>query len=128
MLPTKYRVSRDECGDPEIRTRTGAICEFSPHLLGVQIDGYPKIAARLSRMGYAVAQDGDQKVTFLVPRADLDRIAGLIRPRRKRQLTPEAKAALALRFRRPEQKGFSAQEPRGGVEATVGPSRDPARS
>src|SRR5262245_33503099 len=112
MLPRHYRVTRDECGDPQLQTRTGAVYEYSPHLLGVQVDGRPKIAARLKRMGYRVIQEGDREVTFLVPRAHLDGIAPLIHPRRKRQLSPEAKAALALRFKRPQESTSAAPRPR----------------
>ena len=60
------------------------------------------MTARLKRMGYRVIQEGDTEVTFLVPRVALDDIAALIHPRRKRQLSADAKAALALRFKRPQ--------------------------
>src|SRR5262245_55532464 len=103
MLPNHYCVTRDECGDPEIRTRTGCVYEYSPSLLTVQVDGHPKVAARVKRLGYRVLQEGDFEITFLVPHGGLDDIASLIHPRRKRQLSANAKAALVSRLRRPQQ-------------------------
>src|SRR5262245_5270911 len=86
-LPSsRYHVTHDGCGDPQILTRTGAVYEFSPSILAVQVDGHPKVAARVKRLGCRVLQEGDREVTFLVPHADLDGIAPLIRPRVRRRL------------------------------------------
>src|SRR5262245_29444230 len=86
MLPQKYVIREDSCGDLEIPTRVGVIYEYSDTLLAVQCDGHPGIAAKLKRLGLRVHQDGDDEVTFLVPHEDLDAIAPLIRPRVRRRL------------------------------------------
>ena len=80
----------------QIETRTGLIYPYSATHLGVQVDGHPAIAGRLARMGYPLIQGGDTEKTFLVPAEDLDRIARLIRVRRRRRFKDLAARAARL--------------------------------
>jgi hypothetical protein len=79
-----------------IVTRTGQVYPYSATHLGVQVDGHPRVAGRLARMGYPLIQDGDSEKTFLVPAGDLDRIARLIKPRRRRRFKDAAERAARL--------------------------------
>jgi hypothetical protein len=80
----------------QIQTGTGLVYPFSATRLGVQVDGHPKVARRVAEMGYPLLQGGDTEKTFLVPAEDLDRIARLIRPRRRRRFRDLAARAARL--------------------------------
>ena len=80
----------------QIVTRTGLVYPHSATHLGVQVDGHPKLARRLARMGYPLIQDGDAEKTFLVPAGDLERIAPLIKPYRRRKYKDAAARAARL--------------------------------
>jgi hypothetical protein len=86
-----------------IETRTGQVYPYSATHLGVQVDGHPRVAGRLVRMGYPPIQEGDTEKTFLVPAEDLDRIARLIKPRRRRRFKDAA--ARAARLAKARQRG-----------------------
>jgi hypothetical protein len=79
-----------------IETRTGLVYSYSDTHLGVQVDGHPKVARRLTEMGYPLIQGGDAEKTFLVPAGELERIARLIRPRRRRRFRDLAARAARL--------------------------------
>jgi predicted DNA-binding WGR domain protein len=80
----------------QIETRVGVVYPFSATHLGVQVDGHPIIAGRIGGMGYPLIQDGDAEKTFLVPAEELDRIARLIRPKRRRRFRDAAERASRL--------------------------------
>jgi hypothetical protein len=98
----KYQLSRDPAAgpgdtDPWVVTlpcRYGVIYPHGPDTLAVEVDGHPKVAARLRRMGLKAQQDGDGEWTFLFDVADFDRVAEVVRPRRRRVLSPEGRAKL----------------------------------
>jgi len=83
-------------------------CKFGhifPHggdMLAASVDGHPNVAGLLRRLPRCqVWQDGDfgeLTVTFDV--ADFDEVARIMRPRRRRQVTPEQKAELLARLGR----------------------------
>jgi hypothetical protein len=79
-----------------IETRTGLVYPYSATHLGVQVDGHPRVARRLASLGYPLIQDGDTEKTFLVPADDLERIAPLIRPFRRRRFKDAAARAARL--------------------------------
>ena len=59
------------------------------------------VARRLKALpNIEVWQDGSDGVTVLFDAADFDQIADIMRPRRRRHLTPEARAAAGERLRK----------------------------
>jgi hypothetical protein len=80
----------------QIKTRRGLVYPYSDTHLGVQVDGHPKVARRVAELGYRLIQDGDTEKTFLVPAEDLERIAPLIRPYRRRRYKDAAARAARL--------------------------------
>jgi hypothetical protein len=80
----------------QIVTRTGQVYPYSATHLGVQVDGHPRVARRVAELGYPLIQGGDTEKTFLVPAEDLDRIAPIIRPYRRRRFKDAAARAARL--------------------------------
>src|SRR5262249_9626536 len=79
-----------------IETGTGLVYPHSATRLGVQVDGHPRVARQVASLSYPLIQDGDTEQTFLVPAEDLDRIAPLIRPYRRRRYKDAAARAARL--------------------------------
>lgn len=79
----------------EIQGRYGAIY---PHgwdgSLAVRVDR-PRAVRKVRALGYPVASDGEAEVVFVFPPSDIDRVARLIRARRRRRLSPEQRARQA---------------------------------
>lgn len=109
----RYRVVDDGTEDPcreerpwcmEIRGKYGAIypygsTHFMPELLAVRVDS-PRIWIRdFDHLGLKVRQWGDFEKVFLFPVSMLDEIAGLIKAKRRRQVSPEQKAELLRRLK-----------------------------
>lgn len=109
----RYKVVDDGTDDPcreerpwcmEIQGRYGAIypygsTHFHPDLLAVRVDS-PRIWMRdFDHLGLKVRQWGDDEKVFLFPVSMLDEIAGLIKARRRRQVSPEQKAELLRRLK-----------------------------
>src|SRR5262245_31382789 len=70
-----------------------------PHgenLLAVQCDHRPSIAKRLAELGLRLAQDGDAEKTFVIPVERFEEVAAIVKPRRRRLLTEEQRAMLAI--------------------------------
>jgi hypothetical protein len=66
--------------------------------LAVEIDYRPHIAKRVAALpGVQLHQDGTHEKTYLFDVALFDRIAAIVKPRRRRQLTAEQREALAAR-------------------------------
>lgn len=82
----------------QIPCQRGLIYPYGGKMLGVQIDGHSGIAKRAQALGFQMIQDGDREKTFLVPADRIDEVAELIRPYRKRTMTPEQRAAAADRL------------------------------
>jgi hypothetical protein len=105
---SKYRISCEEsceqgkhgkkC-DPwnaQILCQSGHIYPHSSELLGVSTNSRGPIAKRLAALtGIRVLQDGDDGINAVFSMSEFDQIAEIVKPRRKRQLSPEHRAKLS---------------------------------
>lgn len=84
-----------------IPCRFGHLFPFGGDLLAASIDGRPKVAARLRKLDCVrVHQDGDAgELTVVFDVRDLAKVVKIIRPRRRRRISPERRAELADRMR-----------------------------
>jgi hypothetical protein len=83
----------------EIPCRRGTIYPYGGNLLAVMIDGHPKLVRELRGLPFLkIVQDGDQEATFVFDVADFDKIAKLVKPRRRRRLTESQRRAAAVRL------------------------------
>ena len=84
-----------------IPCRFGHLYPFGGEFLAASVDGFPKVAGRLRKLPCCrVHQDGDDgELTVVFHVNDLARVAGIIRPRCRRKLSPERRAELADRMR-----------------------------
>src|SRR5262245_39488040 len=73
-----------------------AIYPHGEGLLAVQCDGRPSIAKRLAELGLRLVQDGDAEKTFVFPVERFEEVAAIVKPRRRRVLSEQHKAVLAL--------------------------------
>jgi hypothetical protein len=74
----------------------GHIYPHGGNMLGVATNGRGSTAVALSRLpGVTVVQDGDDGINAIFPAELLPKVAALVKPRRKRQLTPEQRERLA---------------------------------
>ena len=135
----RYRVqddgTDDSCRDErvwcmEIRGKRGTIYSYGlDGSLAVFVNSR-KIAQVMAGLGYKRVQAGRSEFTYKFPLADIHKVARLIKARKRRQLSPEQKAALVLRLKggagavvqsdskavsSPEEAGFGAQEPRSAT-------------
>ena len=116
----RYRVGYDESYAAErganarihdpwlmiIPCRFGHILPHGGSTLAVSVDGFPKIAGRLKRLGCCrVHQDGDfGELTVLFDVADFAKVARIMRPRRRRQVSPQERERLkAIGFKKGSQ-------------------------
>jgi hypothetical protein len=101
----RYRVRHDPAADAPsqrkdpwtmtIPCRSGAVIyPYGGDLLAVEIDYHTHLAKRLAAIpGVRPHQCGDGERTFLFPVELFDQVAKLVKPRLKRRLTPEQRAA-----------------------------------
>lgn len=98
----RYRVALDECAESRrdpwsfvIPCRYGLIYPFSDTLLAVQCDNSKIRARRLAGLGLAVSQAGDTEFTFLFRPDQMEQVAEIVQPKRRRRLnlSDEAKAS-----------------------------------
>jgi len=110
LFGKQYRISFDDCvpksgsgrdsmrRDPwmmQIPCQRGVIYPFDACMLAVEIDGHPKLAAKLRRMKCTeVVQDGETEVTLIFDVADFDQIAQIVLPRRRRQVSDQERDRL----------------------------------
>jgi hypothetical protein len=97
-----YRVTLDPAArtkaqkrDPWMMTipcRGGVtIYPYGHDRLAVEVDGHPKLAKRLADIpGVTLYQDGDQEATLLFDVALFAQVAALVKPCRRRRLSPDA--------------------------------------
>ncbi len=80
--------------------RYGEIYPHGGHLLGASVAGHPKVAGQLRRLKCCrVHQDGDfGELTALFDVAEFAQVAKIMRPRRRRQLSPEQRAEMVRRL------------------------------
>jgi hypothetical protein len=112
----RYRVRHEESwhaegrrnASPELMILPCKYGHFYPwggRMLAASVDGYPRIAAGLRRLGCVeVVQDGDfGELTAIFDVDDFGRVAKIMRPRRRRQVTPEQRVVMAARLRQSRQ-------------------------
>jgi hypothetical protein len=77
--------------------RYGHVYPYGGENLAASVDGYPKVAGVLRRLPCCrVHQDGDfGELTVLFDVADFDKVAKIIRPRHRRQLSTEERKRLS---------------------------------
>jgi hypothetical protein len=99
----KYKIGWDSCYNPKGRPKEklapwymtvpcerGTIYPHGDLKLGVMVDYRPITANLLAESGVCeLYQDCDREKTFLFDVADFDTVAEIVKPRRKRRLTPE---------------------------------------
>ncbi len=104
----KYFINWDEChvpggkSDPwllQVRCKFGHILPSGGDELAVSVDGHTGIAARIRRLKCCrVYQDGDfGELTAIFHVDDFGKVAAVIRPRRRPQLSEEERAARSAR-------------------------------
>jgi len=98
-----HRITFDEAYDPRRRRRDqldpwamqlpgrfGTIYPAGGDRLGVMLDGHPQLAKRLQALPCCrLVQDGDWEKTFEFDVADFDKVAEIVRPRRRRRASPQ---------------------------------------
>src|SRR5262245_44392252 len=88
----------------------GTIYPHGGEMLAVDADHHPKAVRALATLeGVRCWQDGDRETTFIFPLTLFDRVAGVIRPKRRRRLSPEQRARLAAHGFARAKTGSSAQ-------------------
>lgn len=101
-----YRISHDEAAesrnDPWTYTLScerGTIYPHGGDLLAVEVDGRPITAKKVAALpGVVLHQDGDHEKTFLFHVDLFEQVAELVKPRKRRHLTDEQRAAAAVRL------------------------------
>lgn len=80
----------------QIPCRYGSVFPFGGSRLAASVDGFPKVAGRLRRLGCVeVVQDGDfGELTVSFDVADFPKVARIMRPRRRRQVSPAERERL----------------------------------
>ena len=83
----------------------GDVYPFGGRMLAAAVDGHPKIAGTLRRLECVeVFQDGDfGEVTVAFNVDDFAKVARIMRPRRRRQVTPEQRAEMVARLQQSRQ-------------------------
>jgi hypothetical protein len=109
LYGSRFRIAYDDSAitptdrrDPWLMTipcRGGVIYPHSAGLLAVEIDYRPHLAKRVAAIpGVRLHQCGDGEKTFLFPLDRFEQVAEVAKPRRRRRLTPEQRAAGAGRL------------------------------
>ena len=97
------RVPR-RCLDPSMmqlpcRGKGVTIYPFGGDRLAVEVDGRPGLAKKLTGTPDVEPwQDGDREKTFLFPVGRFSEVAAVVKPHRRRRLSPEWRAELARRL------------------------------
>jgi hypothetical protein len=108
----RYRIGFDPVFDPHgkhrdridpwlyvIPCQRGTIYPHGGSLLAVEVDGRAITRQRLRGLGCTtVIQDGDESVAVTFDVADIDQIAEIVKPRRKRRLSEEQRRQAAERL------------------------------
>ena len=97
----KYRISREEGADRHdpagfiIPCKRGHIYVHGRELLGVATSGRGIVRRLLTVAGLVIVQDGSDGINATFPPEQFAAVAAIIRPRRRRRLSPEHRAKLA---------------------------------
>ena len=111
VFDTKYKVFKDEVGIHHLKCKYGSIYPHSmiKHELGVVLQfksnqGVEVAKQRLTELSPSsyTSHEGEGDVVIVFPESDLDKVAGYLQVRYKRQYTPEQKEALMRRFHKQE--------------------------
>jgi hypothetical protein len=114
-----YRVAYDAAYDPKgkhranrdrwymvLPCRFGAVYPVGGDVLAAEVLHHPGAAKKLRAMkGVGVFNEGDDGVTVRFPAALFDRVAAVLRPRKRRRLSEEQRRASAERLARVRPKG-----------------------
>jgi hypothetical protein len=119
-----YRADRGDgarAADPWLMIVPGRYGHIFPHggnTLAASVDGHPNVAGVLRRLPCCrVHQDGDDgELTVLFDVGDFAKVAKIIRPRCRRQLSPEQRQAMVLRLQRGPQTPIYGQPTAQGCE------------
>lgn len=138
LFGDRYRIGHDEVAqtwgeraDPWMMTilcRRGVIYPQGGDLLAVEVDYRPGIAKQLAALGgVRCVQDGDHEKTFVFPVALFDAVAAIVKPRKRRKLSPERRARLVAMGSKYLLQGKTprAQSEISSAGEIIGPSRDP---
>lgn len=90
----------------QIPCRYGVIYPFGPDRLAVEVDGHPRIAAKLDRMPECIPyQRGDYFAAFIFPSSAMPKVSRLVRPYRRRHITEKERSRLRRMGRQMAHKG-----------------------
>ena len=67
-------------------------------LLAVQCDRHPFVAKQLVALGLCLIQDGDHEKTFVFPIELFEKVAAIVKPRKRRVLSEEQREVLRARL------------------------------
>lgn len=100
-----FRAERSRGTDPwslVLRCRFGHIFPWGGNTLAASVDGHPKVAGRMRELDCVqVVQDGDLgELTVTFDAKDFAKVAEILRPRRRRQVTEEQREQLIAQLRR----------------------------
>lgn len=110
----RYKITFDEGYNPrnvprnnldpwmmQIPCQRGLIYPYGEDLLAVEVDGHPGVAKQLLRLNCTtLIQDGEHEKTFRFPASAFREVARIVKPNRRRQMTPEQKAVAAARLKK----------------------------
>lgn len=113
LFGKRYRIGWDAAYDPkhrpkdkldlwamEIPCRFGTIYAYCESTLAVMIDHHVITANKVAKIpGVEIIQDGEDEMTFRFPIALFDKVAELVKPHRKPQLTEEQRREAMERLR-----------------------------
>lgn len=102
----------------------GHIYPHGGELLGASSNHRGRIANRLAALPFVrVVQDGDDGVNVVFHVADFDAVAAILKPRRRRRLSPQQVAERTQRLRKYQ---FSPASQNAGAARKRDPTRTPA--
>jgi hypothetical protein len=102
----KYKLSLDPAAKPRNKDpwlitmlcRHGEIYPFGGNLLAASTNTRGPVANQLAKLG-RIHQDGDDGITVVFDVADFDAVAKVMKPKRRRKLSPWERSNLALASR-----------------------------
>ncbi len=112
LFGSKYRIAYDQAYDPKgihnkdpwmmqipCAGKGVTIYPFSHRLLALELDYHNILARKVAAIpGVELIQDGEQEKTYLFPLALFDKVAEIVKPRQRRQYTPEQRLKAAERL------------------------------
>ena len=105
-----YRICKEQGTEPNdpagwtIPAKYGHFYSHGPDAIGVATNGRGIVRRLLTVAGLVIVQDGSDGINATFPPAEFEAVAKIIRPRKRRKLSPEHKAKL-LAASKPFQAG-----------------------